>query len=113
MKYMYDVATVESVARGFGSYVVNAEIDERWVADHPHRGEPYIITISLYGVVVFKMMHPGYADGYKTHCGYGAVVNRTAATVAKAAVGLKAYGSTPARRHAIGSIEALVDELNK
>lgn len=113
MKCMFDVATLENVARGYGSYVVRAEVDERWVADHPHRGEPYIVTITLYGVVVFKMVRPGWQDGYKTHYGFGPVVNRTAATVAKAAVGLRAYASTPSRPHAIGSIVALMDELNK
>ncbi len=113
MKYMYDVAMVESIAQGLGSYVVHDEIDERWVADHPHRNEPRIITVTLLGVVVFRMVRPGWADGYKEHCSYGLTVNRNAAVVAKAAVGIKAYISTPNCPHVVGSIAALVDELNK
>lgn len=113
MKSMMSIEMMESIASYTGSYVVDAEVDEMWVANNPHCGEPYVVTVRLYGVTVYRMYHPGWRGGYRIACGYGEKINHTAAIVAKAAIGLRAYAETPERETAEGTIERFMAELNK
>lgn len=113
MKSMMSIQMVESIASYPGSYTVDDTIDEVWVADHPHCGEPYIITIRLYGIPVYRLHHPGWKDGFQFAFGFGEKINRTAEIVAKAAIGLRAYADTPKRETAEGTIERFMAKLNK